>query len=84
MKISSVRSRPTPSAPCSTTLSIPVLADVGEHFDRMAIAGHRRLVTLGPGGLQALLAQVALGQGPLQVIGRRRHADPATLAIEQQ
>lgn len=50
----------------------------------MAITGDRRFMTIGPGSLQTLLAQIAFGQGAVQLIGGRRDSDPATQAIEQQ
>ncbi|MNM85880.1 hypothetical protein D3C81_980190 [compost metagenome] len=50
----------------------------------MAIAGDCRLMPVGPGRLQALLALVALGQGAVQFSGRWGNTDHAALPIEQQ
>ncbi|MNH21805.1 hypothetical protein D3C79_816310 [compost metagenome] len=60
------------------------VANVGEHFDGMPVTGQRRFQAMGTGQLQALLAAIAFGQGALQLIGRRRDVQAATLTIEQQ
>jgi len=59
-------------------------ADVGEHFHGVTVTGHRRLMALGRGDLQALFTGIALDGGALQRIGISIHMQAAALAIEQQ
>ncbi len=59
-------------------------ADIGEHLDRVAIAGQRQFVALLRSQAQALLAGITFLQGALQGRVIRRHMQATALPIDQQ